>query len=106
MKQVTVVAKAKAKPGKEKDLEAALKAVVPPTHAEPGCLRYIVHRGVEDKSLFSVIERWDNMDSLQSHLQTAHVQALFQAIGGLLDGSPEIVAYETVIENGGPKGSW
>ena len=40
MTGLTVIARAKAKAGREKELEQAMRAVVTPTHQESGCLRY------------------------------------------------------------------
>jgi quinol monooxygenase YgiN len=40
MAELTVIARAKAKPGHEADLERAMRAVVGPSHDEQECLRY------------------------------------------------------------------
>ena len=39
MAGLTVMARAKAKPGREAELEQAMRAVVVPTHQEAGCLQ-------------------------------------------------------------------
>ena len=96
MTEVTVIAKARAKPGREAELERILRVVIGPTHQETGCRLYALHRGLEDRNLFVMIERWTSKDDLDRHLATAHVQALFQAIPDLVATPPEIVAFEHV----------
>jgi quinol monooxygenase YgiN len=99
MSEVIVVAKAKAQPGKEAALEAALKACVTPTHAEAGCVRYALHRGADDPALFVVVERWTSRADLDRHLGSAHVATLFMAAPHLVSAPPEIL-----ILNGEPFG--
>ncbi len=102
---VTVTARAKAKPGKEKELEAALRAVVPPTHDEHGCLRYAVHRGIEDPASFLVVERWVSKEALDAHLKTPHIQDLFKKVPALVAAPPEIVTFELLVAGNSAKGS-
>jgi quinol monooxygenase YgiN len=106
MKEVTVVARARAKAGKEKAVEDALHAVVPPTHAEAGCLRYIIHRGIDTPSQFVVIERWKSMELLQAHLASDHVQTFFKKLPDLLEGPPEVSTFESIDPGHNPKGAW
>ena len=47
-KQITIVARFKAKPGMEDRIEQALLNVVAPSRAESGCISYDVHRSVDD----------------------------------------------------------
>jgi len=94
MKEVTVVARAKAKAGREAEMEKALRKVTEPTHQEAGCRRYAIHRGADDVGTFVVIERWDSKGDLDKHLASAHVQTFFQEINDLLAGPPELLTQE------------
>lgn len=96
--ELTVIARSKAKPGREADVERELRRVVGPTHKEAGCLRYAIHRGIDDPSSFLVVERWVSREALDKHLGSAHVQTLFQAVGDLVAGPPEILGYELLLE--------
>lgn len=102
MQEVTVTARSKAKPGREKDLENALRAVVPPTHQEEGCLRYAVHRSTDDPGAFLIVEKWSSMEALQAHLATPHVQELFRKAPELVVAPPEILTF-VPVSMGDPK---
>jgi quinol monooxygenase YgiN len=94
--KITVTARAKAKPGKEKDLENALRDCVGPTHAEPGCLLYTVHRDLQDPASFLVFERWASIDAHNAHMASAHVQELFKKVPELVAGPPDILTFELI----------
>lgn len=102
---LTVIARSQAKIGRDLDLEKALRRVVLPTHRELGCLRYAIHRGVDNPLQFVVVERWDSKASLDAHLKSDHVQKLFRDVKDLVEGQPEIIRYELLKEGDDHKGS-
>ena len=104
MNGLTVMARAKAKPGREAELEQAMRAVVTPTHQEAGCLRYTVHRSVIDPSEFATIERWISKEAVDQHFATPHVQALLKKVPDLLMQPPDITLYELLPEGHSEKG--
>jgi quinol monooxygenase YgiN len=87
-------------------VEKALRAIVAPTHQEAGCVRYIIHRGVQDPLQFAVVERWDSNEALQAHLATPYIQSFFKKLPALVDGAPDLSFYESLAEGSSPKGSW
>ena len=89
--EISVVARTKAKPGCENALEQAFKEAVQATHQEIGCQRYALHRGIDDPSIFIMIERWDSSADLDQHLKTSHIQTLFSKIPQLVISEPEIL---------------
>ncbi len=104
--EITVVARAKAKPGREKDLERALRDAVAPTHEEDGCLRYVLHRSVDDSSVIMVFERWTSRQALDKHLTTPHIRRLFGIIPDLVVVPPEIAVFEVLPEGKSDKGTF
>jgi quinol monooxygenase YgiN len=84
MAELTVIARVKAKPGREAELERALQEVVGATHEEPGCLRYALHRSTEDPATFLLVERWASRAAHEEHRQTPHFKALFAKLTELL----------------------
>ncbi len=96
MPPVTVIARAQAKPGKESELKSHFLAVVPPTHEETGCIRYALHRSVENPAEFVMVERWESKEHLDRHLATPHVQKLFKDIAGLVLAPPDIAVLESL----------
>lgn len=104
MSDIIVVARAKAKAGKEAELEKALRAVIRTTHGEAGCLRYALHRGTEDRGLLVMIEKWTSKVELDMHLQSAHVQALFKKLPELVAEPPELLVLDPLAEGNSEKG--
>lgn len=102
--EITVVARAKAKPGCEANLEREFRAVVEPTHREAGCLKYVLHRTAEDPRAFMVFERWTSKAALDEHLATPHIQNLFRNVPPLVEAPPEIVTFELLPEGKSEKG--
>jgi quinol monooxygenase YgiN len=97
-----VIASAKAKPGKEADLEQALREAAGPTRQQPGCVEFRLLRLAGARHTLVGFERWaseaEHQKHLQKHLQGAHVQRLMQRMGDILAEPPNIVAYEVLDE--------
>ena len=83
----TLVAVMRARPGKEEELEAGLKALIEPTKAEDGCHTYALHRGSEDPSLFIFYENWTSDAHLDAHLAMPYLVEFAGRIPELLDDS-------------------
>jgi quinol monooxygenase YgiN len=104
MPEVVVVARGKVKPGSEAAAEKAFLDVIGPTHRERGCIRYALHRGLDDPSLFVMIERWSSREAVNEHLSTAHVSTLFEQLGSLLAAPAEIMVLEPISVHTGERG--
>ena len=94
MAQITVVAKARAKPGSEEELKKQLEAIIEPTRSEKGCLSYVLHRGADDPHLFVIIEKWESREALKQHMTKPYILGLFLSLPGLVAGQPEISVLE------------
>jgi quinol monooxygenase YgiN len=71
----------------------AFKEVVPKVLAEPGCLDYgptvdfetnIPAQGPVRENVVTIVERWESIDALESHLMTPHMLAYRQAVKDLV----------------------
>lgn len=91
---IVVVAVMKARQGKEKEMEDALRAIVPQVEAEDGTLQYILHRARKDPGKFILYEKYRDKDALNVHSATPYFAELFTKIGPLLDGGPTIDVIE------------
>ena len=91
-----IVAKAKAKPGREGDLERALKECAGPTREQPGCVEFILLRDATDPAVMVGFERWSSAADHDRHLNGAHVQKLFAAMGPVLAEPPSIATHQVV----------
>lgn len=72
---LTIVAQLKAKPGKEKELQQVLQALVAPTRAEQGVINYDMHVSNEDPGLFLFYENWRTKDEWDRHMKSPHLVA-------------------------------
>lgn len=97
MSEITVVVRIQAKPGCEDLLERELRTSVAPTHTEAGCIRFALHRGVNDRSVFVLVERWRSDADLQEHLQKPYVKKVLHALERLAE-SPQDGVYQQLIE--------
>lgn len=84
-KQITVIARLKAKPGFESRLEELAKGLIEPTRAEAGCVNYVLHRDLEDPAVYYFYENWRSQEDLNLHFQTPHIKRV-------LEIAPEILA--------------
>ena len=96
MQTVTVIAKATAKAGAEAQFEKVIREAIAPTHAEKGCIKYGLHRSIDNPRVFYMIEKWDSKESLDRHLRSTHIQKLFQVLPSCLEGSIEIQPLQAV----------
>jgi len=69
---VTLVVILRPKPGQESLLQAELRALIPPTRREEGCITYDLHRAIEPPDGFLLHEVWATRDHHRSHMKTVH----------------------------------
>ncbi len=102
--EIIVIASAKAKLGREKDLEAQFRMVIPPTHEEKGCIKYAFHKSLSDPQAYVMVERWTSKEALDQHLASPHVQTLFKNIADLVQAPPIIQVLESIPAGQADKG--
>ena len=59
-----------AKEGKDNEIAAILKKMIPLSRAEPGCKLYMVNRSPEDPREFLLYEQYVNEDGYKAHQAT------------------------------------
>ena len=79
MTPLTIIAKLKAKPGKEQEVYDACHALLAPTHAEEGCINYDMHRSVEDPAVIIFYENWTTRELWDAHMASPHLTAFSAA---------------------------
>jgi quinol monooxygenase YgiN len=93
---IYVVATVQVAPGRRADVLAEFQALVPLVRAEKGCLEYgptidvatgIPAQGAPRDDSFTVVERWEDLDSLQAHLMAPHMLAYRGKVKGLVLGT-------------------
>ncbi len=92
---IKVVAFIAPKPGREAELEAAVRAVVAGTRTEPGNLRYDAWRQVDGVRIV-MDELYVDHAAIDAHRASPHFLAFRSAIGDLVDGPPQVTIAEAV----------
>ncbi|WP_077616996.1 putative quinol monooxygenase [Bacillus sinesaloumensis] len=71
---IKVVCRIKLKEGVSVEEYLALaKEVIIETRKEKGCITYTINQDIEDPSFISMLEEWENQESLDNHLKAKHV---------------------------------
>jgi quinol monooxygenase YgiN len=82
---LTIIAKLKAKPGQEAAVYDLCRALLAPTHAEPGCLNYDMHRSSEDPGIIIFYENWSTRALWDAHMQSPHLSTFSAATADLVE---------------------
>lgn len=83
---LTVIARVRAKAGRQARLRQELQRLLAPTRAEAGCISYDLHQSQTDPALFVFYENWKSQADLDAHFETAHLQAMIKLVPELADG--------------------
>jgi len=93
---VTVIARVKAKPGKEAEVLKALMSLVGPSRKDPGCVNYDLHQSQENAECFLFHENWESRELLGKHLAKPDLQATIASVRELVAEPPEISLWDRV----------
>ena len=55
---------------------ALAKEIVEETKKDPGMITYTMNQSTTDKRLHAMIEAWEDMESLQAHMESEHFKRL------------------------------
>lgn len=91
-----IIARLKARPGKEKDLRGVLEVLVAPTLKESGCISYQMWANKEDPGEFTFVEEWANDAALDAHFATPHIKAALARFPELLAQELDLRKYTVV----------
>lgn len=105
MSAVVQIARLRAKEGREKQLEAALKACTERSHNERGITTYALHRDVEDARTYVLIEGYDSVDAVQAHAQSKHLRALLTVAKELLEKPLDLQVLRPLVAGESAKGT-
>jgi quinol monooxygenase YgiN len=83
----------KAKPGKEKELEAVCAPCIAATKKELGCLAYELNHDPDDSTAYLMFEKFKNVAALEAHLKQDHTKKLLDSLGPLTDGEIKAKVY-------------
>lgn len=94
---VTVIAKLKVKAGSDAAFRQAADKMIAHVKAhEPGALTYVLYRSTADPNEFVFYEVYSDQAALAVHGSSEPMMQFFGAVGGLLDGRPEVTLYDEI----------
>jgi quinol monooxygenase YgiN len=88
--RVTVLARVRARAGKETEVRQFLLALVAPSRAEAGCLNYDLHQSTNDPTEFMFYENWTSRAALDAHAAMPYLDEFDALSEGLLAAPVEI----------------
>ncbi len=94
--KLTVVARIKAKAGKEADVKERLLKLLSPTRSETGCLNYDLHQSLDNPAHFLLHENWTSQEALNKHLETVHIKNFLNQADQVLAEPVEITLWKQV----------
>lgn len=83
--ELFIFARFHAREGEGKAVSAALRAVVGPTAAEPGCIAIEAFRSTQDARLFYIHSRWIDEAAFERHGRMPHTTQFLKRVEPLLD---------------------
>jgi quinol monooxygenase YgiN len=95
-KPLTVIARIKAKPGKESQVRQELLSLVAPSRKDDGCINYDLHQATDDPALFLFHENWVSKPHLDAHLAKPDLQAALGRVGQMVAEPPQISLWEKI----------
>ena len=90
---VHVLARFVAKAGKEDALKSVLSAAMAPTRRELGCYQYDLLVGANEPREYCFVERWDDDEALNQHLEMPHIKKMLADVEALVESPPDIRRY-------------
>lgn len=93
---VHVIARIRARAGKEDALKTALTALVAPSRRELACYQFDLLQSSSDPRAFCFIQRWDSAQAYDAHAASDHVKRTGEQIADLVEAPPDIERFEVV----------
>lgn len=94
---IRVVAKNFIKKDKVEEVLKIVKELVSETVKEEGCVKYELYQDVNESSILTMIEEWENKDVLMKHMNSEHFKRIVPMIGELSEKPGDMNVYHKVI---------
>lgn len=89
-KPFTMIVSLEIKEGMADKFEAAMAKAIKPTRKEKGCVTYDLSRDTKTPTQYLLYERWQNLSTLEAHLESQHITTLLKELADLLAKPPEL----------------
>jgi quinol monooxygenase YgiN len=88
---VFIFARFHARDGQEEAVASALRDVVPPTRAEPGCRAIDAYRCTRDPLLFYIHSQWADEAAFDRHAELPHTLRFLKRVQKLIDHPLDVI---------------
>lgn len=90
---INVIASIRIKEGRISDFLIIFKALMPKVRKERGCIEYFPTVDVDagltsqilNKNVVTIIEKWENLETLRDHLTAPHMQAYREHVKDIVE---------------------
>ena len=83
--KIFIFARFHARDGAAEAVGAALRDVIAPTRAEPGCLAIAGYRSIQDPRLFWIHSQWVDEAAFEAHAELPHTVHFLARVQALID---------------------
>ena len=97
-KPIVVIARLKAKAGKEEELKNELQNLIEPSRNDDGCINYDLHASEDEPGQFMFHETWRDKEALAKHLSTPHLRRFLEISDKLLEGQMNVSLWSKIEE--------
>ena len=90
---IIVTATMNLKPNKKEEFILKAQDLISATRLEEGCISYGLYVSTENKDELVMLERWEDNNSLNKHMETDHFKQFGNTIKQLLTGKIDVKSY-------------
>ena len=90
---IIVTATITAKPDERDNIILKSQNLIESTRLESGCISYNLYKSTENDDILLMHEQWENLEALETHMQTEHFKAFGVAIEDILARKLDIAVY-------------
>jgi quinol monooxygenase YgiN len=98
-RKLYIFARFHAREGMEERIAGAMREMLPPVRAEPGCISIQIFRSIGDRRLFYLHSRWVDEAAFDRHATLLHTQRFIETVEPLIDHPLDVVRTNP-LENG------
>jgi len=93
-----ILARFHAREGMEERIAEAMRVMLPPVRAEPGCVSIAVFRSIRDGKLFYLHSRWVDEAAFDLHATLPHTRHFIETVEPLIDHPLDIARAKQLAE--------
>lgn len=93
---IHVIAELTAVSDRTEELKTILTALIEPTRAELGCIKYELWQSASEINNYTFVEVWQSEAHLEAHLKSPHIQQALAQLPGVVASGPNIRRYHLI----------